>query len=377
MADPKPRGVVGRRHHPKTRTGCKTCKTRKVKCDEKRPSCGNCTKYNTVCEFLTSEKKGIPGSPLPAQPRGLDIQDLELLHNFTTRTCATLSDSVILVDFYRTSAVQYGLREEYIMRTLLSISASHLAYHRHERRHHYQALAMSHHQIAAKTAMELMTNPTPSQAEGLFLFSVMTIFFALGCPRRDDKFLMVGESGFPHWMFLLQGTKAFTSSIAGSGTDTVLAPLLNHGADRWMAREAARTPSSSKVHEHLDSIRELIALRQPDSGLRLIYAHAIEELQKSFSVLGTGPINGLGRCSITDAFVWIFEVATDFLPLLRDTTQEAVAIFAFFTVFLSKAGSQWCLHGWAEHLIGKCYALLDEEHRSWIQWALEEMGCVL
>ncbi|KAK6850977.1 C6 zinc finger protein [Apiospora arundinis] len=375
MADSKPRRVIGRRHHSKARTGCRTCKTRKVKCDEKRPACGNCTKYNAVCDFLASENE-LPVS-MHAQPRGLDMQDLELLHNFTTRTCATLSDSLILVDFYRISAVQYGLKEEYIMRTLLSVSASHLAYHRHEKQRHYQSLAMSHHQIAAKSAMELMASPTRSQAEGLFLFSVLTIFYALGCPRRDDKFILVGESGFPNWMFLLQGTKSFTSSIAGSGTDTVLAPLLNHGADRWLARPAAardRGTPSSKVHEHIDSIQELIALRQPDARLRGIYAHAIEELQKSFSVLEADPHGG--RCGITDAFVWIFEVAADFLPLLRDTTQEAVAIFAFFTVFLNKAGSQWCLHGWADHLIDKCYTLLDEEHRNWIQWPLEEMGWV-
>ena len=220
-----------------------------------------------------------------------------------------------------------------------------------------------------------MTNPTSSQAEGLFLFSVLTIFFALGCPRRDDKFLLVGESGFPNWMFLIQGTKSFTDSISRAGTDTILAPLLNDGADRWMAREAGHsTRSDSKVNQHLDSINDLIQLRQPDAELRGIYAHAIEELQKSFSLLVEA--DPRGRCSITDAFVWIFEVAGDFLPLLRDTTQEAVAIFAFFTVFLSKAGSQWCLHGWADHLIDKCYTLLDEEHRVWIQWPLEEMGWV-
>ena len=235
-----------------------------------------------------------------------------------------------------------------------------------------------------------MSSPTPSQAEGLFLFSVLTIFFALGCPRRDDTFLLVGESGFPQWMFLLQGTKAFASSIAGAGTDTVLAPLLNHGADRWVAREAAAaaaaggdrargTPGGPKVHEHLDSVRRLVASRQPDARLRGIYAHALEELHKSFAVLEAAVRprgGGGGRCAVTDAFVWIFEVATDFLPLLRDAAPEAVAIFAFFTVFLGRAGSQWCLRGWAEHLIGRCYGLLDEEHRSWIQWPLEEMGWV-
>lgn len=219
-----------------------------------------------------------------------------------------------------------------------------------------------------------MANPTPSQAEGLFLFSVLTIIFALGCPRRDDKFLLVGESGFPNWMFLLQGTKALTSVIAGAQKDTILAPLLNDGADRWLARAAGHLDRpDSKVNQRLDSINDLIQLRQPDEELRGTYAHAIEELKKSFSLLEANPG---GRCSITDAFVWIFEVAADFLPLLRDATQEAVAIFAFFAVFLSKAGSSWCLHGWAGHLIDKCYMLLDEEHRVWIQWPLEEMGWV-
>ncbi|KAK8086089.1 C6 zinc finger protein [Apiospora phragmitis] len=346
---PRHLDTASRRPHAKTRNGCKNCKTRKVKCDEKTPACGNYIKHNVLCEFLTSTR-GLPVLSVHAQPppppQGLNMQDLELLHNYTTRTYATLSESLILRDFYRTTALQCGLKEEYIMRTLLSVSAAHMAYHRTERQGHYQSLAMSHHQIAAKTAMELMktTMTTPSQAESLFLFSVLTIYFALGCPRRDDnKFLLVGESGFPDWMFLLQGTKAFvTMARGGVGIDGgALAPLFSHGA--------------------------------PDEARR-----AIEELQKSFYVLeleADGDAR-VPRCGITDAFVWIFEVAADFLPLLRDGTQEAVAIFSFFAVFLHKAGSQWCLRGWADHLIGRCYGLLDEEHRSWIQWPLEEMGWI-
>ncbi|KAK8879693.1 hypothetical protein PGQ11_000987 [Apiospora arundinis] len=43
-----------------------------------------------------------------------------------------------------------------------------------------------------------------------------------------------------------------------------------------------------------------------------------------------------------------------------------LTIFSFFAVCLRKAGSQWCLHGWADDLSGKCYTLFGEEHRSWI-----------
>lgn len=80
------------------------------------------------------------------------METLELLHNFTTMTFATLSDSVIIRDFYRVSAVQLGLSCDYIMRAVLAVSALHLAYHRPERREHYHSLAMMHHQVASRDA---------------------------------------------------------------------------------------------------------------------------------------------------------------------------------------------------------------------------------
>lgn len=80
--------------------------------------------------------------------------DLELLHNFSTRTHATLSERPVLRDFYRFTAIQYGFQHEYIMRTLLAVSACHMAFHRPEQRDHYQGLAMSYHRIATRSASE-------------------------------------------------------------------------------------------------------------------------------------------------------------------------------------------------------------------------------
>ncbi|KAK2603314.1 hypothetical protein N8I77_009779 [Diaporthe amygdali] len=214
-----------------------------------------------------------------------------------------------------------------------------------------------------------MTDTDPTTAERLFLFSALTIYFALACPRKGDGALLVGESGYPDWLFLLQGTRAFTR-ILGPGVDGPVAPLFNHGADRWLARDPNPEPVS-RVHEHLDSMRSLIALRQHDVDLRNIYFKAIDELAKSFSVFDKA---GGGQCDLTDAFVWIFEVAEDFLPLLREPTQEAVAIMAFFAVLLKRLEKQWWLRGWADHLIAKSYNLLDDEHRLWVQWPLQETG---
>lgn len=36
---------------PRSRTGCWTCRIRKVKCDEGRPVCGQCTRLGHVCDY--------------------------------------------------------------------------------------------------------------------------------------------------------------------------------------------------------------------------------------------------------------------------------------------------------------------------------------
>src|SRR5450755_1287659 len=39
-----------RAHKPKVRTGCVTCKIRRVKCDETKPSCLKCTRSGRKCD---------------------------------------------------------------------------------------------------------------------------------------------------------------------------------------------------------------------------------------------------------------------------------------------------------------------------------------
>lgn len=214
-----------------------------------------------------------------------------------------------------------------------------------------------------------MTDGVDAAAGNMFVFSVLTIF-ALACPRKEDGFLLISDSGFPKWLYLLRGTRMFIATAQAQPEVGVLAPLFTHGADRWMLRETSTAPTAC-VHQQLDNMASLIKRRQPDEQLRSIYLRAIEELHKSFSVDESGSDTS---CDITDAFVWIHEVVDDLLPQLHVPTQEAVAIFAFFSVLFKRTGDQWYMHGWADHLIAKAYSILDEEHRLWIQWPLKEMG---
>ncbi|KAG4429475.1 hypothetical protein IFR05_015038 [Cadophora sp. M221] len=50
MPSDEEKSLKGRAGKPKVRTGCKTCKRRKVKCDEGKPGCLRCLKFGTECE---------------------------------------------------------------------------------------------------------------------------------------------------------------------------------------------------------------------------------------------------------------------------------------------------------------------------------------
>src|SRR6266511_1355051 len=99
--------MPSRRPHQKTRHGCIRCKQRKVKCDEERPICRNCSRIRADCSFVLdsfplspaySEDVSSTGPRTPANDivrppiitPALQLSDLELMHHWSTVTCFTI-----------------------------------------------------------------------------------------------------------------------------------------------------------------------------------------------------------------------------------------------------------------------------------------------
>ncbi|CAG9945853.1 unnamed protein product [Clonostachys rosea f. rosea IK726] len=61
----KPRPNGKRRFRPKTKTGCHTCRVRRVKCDEAKPSCNRCLSTGRVCDGYTSIFQVVTVGPSP------------------------------------------------------------------------------------------------------------------------------------------------------------------------------------------------------------------------------------------------------------------------------------------------------------------------
>ncbi|KAM0667074.1 hypothetical protein ACQRIU_004929 [Beauveria bassiana] len=363
-----------RRSHAKSRTGCKTCKARKIKCDEQRPSCRNCLRRGVDCQFLA--ESGVCPNFLNQNESALALNmlDLKLMHHFSTSTYATLFSSRTVRHFWRGEAVQSALKYDYVMRAMLAVSALHLAHHSPEKREQYISTALTYHRLASREAMSLMSDVDEEHAGSLFLFSVLTIFFALGGPSQpSDGLLLFGESSFPEWLFLLQGTKSLIEMLGPPGSRGPVEPLLAHARQSPLWKDPRpETGDASDMMDAMAELEMLVCSTVDDSEALRIYKYAIKELRMVAMVFLKE-----SQADITDAFTWIYLVLDDFLPLLKVPTQEAIAIFSYFCVLLKKLDMHWWIRGWGDRLIRRAHDMLDSEHKSWIAWPVEEIGCVL
>ncbi|KAI1767992.1 hypothetical protein GGR53DRAFT_525545 [Hypoxylon sp. FL1150] len=151
--DNQGRALRQRRYHVKSRLGCMNCKSRKVKCDEKRPTCRKCFTRGLECSYDQSAERQLTpyrdnqhqapdtttsqGNQTHARTSGglsrvrelgpptLDLEALQLMYHFEHHTSGTLLFGQPL---WREQIIPLALQHDYLMHAVLTIGASHLHY---------------------------------------------------------------------------------------------------------------------------------------------------------------------------------------------------------------------------------------------------------
>lgn len=338
-------------------------------CDEQRPSCGNCVKNGAHCDFALLVSRPLDIVPVETVPP-LNLLDLELLNNFTSSTYNTLSNDPSIRNIWKSAIVRKALNCDFVMRALLAVSATHIAQHRPSQRHHYLSHAMAYHDLASRTAISLIGQLLPENLEDLWIFSVLTMYFALGSPRDTNPSpLKVGDNILPEWLFLFNGVHQIHHVLHASSYTGILSPIVQHGGVCWELAHQREHQDANLLHDLHAHINAIVA----DETEREIYAHAIRELRCQLSYVLSTQSNDL---DLADAFVWHFAMAESFMPLLQQGKQEAVVVFAHsLIIFSSMNRSRW-MNGWDTFLLARAWDVLDAQHRLWIQWPIEEIGWI-
>ncbi|KAK7039118.1 hypothetical protein VNI00_010303 [Paramarasmius palmivorus] len=182
-ASAPPKRII--RPHPKVRTGCKTCKKRRIKCDEHKPLCNNCAQRCVPCVWKentgnnqgiskdkgqTKVKKGgeevraralVSSSPqLLKQPTGqLDVITLELVHHYTVFSYSSFCSDAKFSITCRNTIPTLSFTSPFLRHAMFSSTALHLGHlypPDSPKRHEWLTRAFFHR----KTALDVQTITT-------------------------------------------------------------------------------------------------------------------------------------------------------------------------------------------------------------------------
>ncbi|KAI3572647.1 C6 zinc finger protein [Fusarium oxysporum f. sp. albedinis] len=403
---------ASRRRHLKSRNGCTNCKSRKVKCDERKPQCSNCVRRELRCSFLppnphTASPCGNFGSSsltsacdatpvtqipppstsgcvqyvpaaLPDVPRtlspeqaseGLDIEDFFLLHHYTISTSYTLAVVPGLDTFMRINLPQIAFSNKFLLHGTLAIAALHLSRFKKNasEANSYMMKALHHYGTALRTATPLMASINAQNGPALYLFSTLCFSFTLGLGPKPGDFLLFGQQGIAQWLGQLQGMRSLLDTKPELFQDDTLAPMFQLSV-RSLAQSITRI-------DHFPELREQIQQAASEDPELVHYSKALDQLSQGFDFawLSTSKVAQLPPQQV---FVWVYQLEDDFVRLLQEEKPIPLVILSYFCILLNRLSSFWWTRGWAEHLLSEIHSSLDEEYKIWMRRPMEETGWI-
>ncbi|ETS86358.1 hypothetical protein PFICI_00186 [Pestalotiopsis fici W106-1] len=374
-----------RRRQPKSKTGCRICKKRRVKCDETRPSCRNCLKYGAQCDYVTIKVR-VSLSPTPSKTSCLDgledvfsiddgfsIDDLELFHHYHTSTCLTFTTEPHVRSFWQLAAPPIGFSNQYVLRSMLAITALHLSRFKKEREGFFLARAFMHHRAALAMAEPLLVDMTAENCEQLFLFNMLEKFFAFARPKDDSDLLLVNthERSSSEWLIRFRSVHKLAGQKKQSERLSFIGTLLQDRShlplDFWLAY------SSEK--DALDELEaKIYTSTTKDLDALTAVLDALHHLQQTFVVFNESTFSG--ESPVRGVLWWLRTISDAYIALLAEGDNEALCVLSFYCILLRRLEHVWWVEGWGLHLIERIYRELPDKFRLWIRWPIQEIGWV-
>lgn len=133
---------MARPHHEKrlrvqsarSTNGCQTCKQRRIKCDEKRPTCQRCLTSLRACQYA-QDRHAVPGERIVIYRVQREVSttpnllrsEKRALHYYRCQAALQMT-APFQSDLWRECIYQLADRHDFVMSAIVSLSTMHEAY---------------------------------------------------------------------------------------------------------------------------------------------------------------------------------------------------------------------------------------------------------
>ncbi|KAH6973229.1 hypothetical protein EDB80DRAFT_743245 [Ilyonectria destructans] len=382
-----------RRRHHKSRAGCRQCKSRRVRCDENRPNCGNCIKREITCEYfdmrysIANHRKSPPRilprshqtqnevaiSPIHStqeytriassgfissqdlfstsvRTRSERLLDLRLFHHYLEMTTRS-TDFQVTWSFW---IVEEAVQSPHVMDALLGFSAFHLRRYDkfdqslREASHRFMARAIEHHREQLREGFN-EKNATRSAA----ICALVSVHASV----NNSYLVPEGGPRLPlHWFHSFQ-----------TGLRVV-----------HMAQSFIQDSKLSRQFQGLTSLEQVMMqgtcndkfnflLEYPDTQGSLdedslpAYSQAVALLSSLYSDL-----------QHAKPLFFFVAVPSRFVDLLAAKDPRALAILGYFFMVVKKGRQFWWIDGAPEHEFATIMTFLPSHWWPVMSWAMQE-----
>jgi hypothetical protein len=305
----------------------------------------------------------------------LEVNNLELLHFYTTTTSFTLSSRPELQQIWQQVIPQIAFNHHFLLHGILAFSALHLARSQPERKTLLYTEASVHHNIGLRMFRTAMSNITPQNCDACFAFSSIIAAYAWASSNQTGDLFFSDTSVSENksnveWASLLRGVhtllKVAGEWMASSSMNLMLQP---RHIDPELAR-AADPEGSAK----------LIALSELwDSSSGKFNADDVEVLNETLNLLHEAC--GLVASSDFDhqidmilvVYGWPIQVPEAFFAMVKEQKPEALVVLAHYSLLLNKVDKFWYMQGMSRRLLQTIHSKLGKDWESWITWPLQNL----
>ncbi|KAL3443164.1 hypothetical protein BJX65DRAFT_285757 [Aspergillus insuetus] len=380
---------MARKPHKKSRLGCIECKRRHIKCDEGRPTCGNCNISRRACSYASmiseahiileqfprnsrsagkADKQRPSDSPSPSQAgSGSDIDSppvnalhLELFHHFVQDLSVSLGLDRIFSGNRAIGLMGSMLAAPYLMDQILAFSALHLSILRRDQQKHYKYHAdqLQTHAISALNSLKLEVNP--ENCLPLFIFASCLANHTL-CEKlvfRADSFDDFLDD-FVQSLHLHRGIRAITSQSWHFLLETPLKDTL---------RKSGQALDDGPPGDECLELLSLVDTTVSDPATRDTYRQAIESLQKT---LNANRVSSPEVSAMSLVISWPVMIPPEYSDRLAERRPEALVILAYYAALLHMHSTIWLFGDSGEYILRSVNAYLGHAWEHWLRWPNE------
>lgn len=294
----------------------------------------------------------------------LDINDLQLLHHFSTVLAYDLANQQTgeALALWQKHAVELGFKHDFLLRGLLAVSALHQSYLKPHLKSDFDVQASTHQSIAIHSFQETLGNVNETNCHALFAFSCIIIVLSFASSSKDKASDF--QTDVLHWLYLLRGCNEVLKLYREALRSSFLKPLLDelHYAENHTAHNI----------EDVDRIMDLFTVCSQsnfgDKERSQACTLAIHALLSTF--VQASILRSRGEGTVLASFVWSVNLPPKFLDMLSEKRPEALVILAHYCVLIYWGEMQdtWFLVGWARYMLDTIKELTPiewHEHLSW------------